>query len=63
MKYKFTQEEQEELDKAIELMEDPFAFENYCSACDNFQTDKCPFRNKVTFKTKWKQIHCNNFWD
>lgn len=52
-----------ELDEAVELLENPYSFEEYCNACDYFNTDKCPFKNKVSYMTKWKQIGCNNFWD
>lgn len=64
MKTKFTKEEQEDLDIAVEQMEDIYAFENYCGACDNFDDpDNCPFYNKVTFCTRWESIKCNKFWD
>lgn len=38
-------------------------FENFCGACDYFQTLDCPFISIVTAKTKWKDIGCRNFWD
>lgn len=63
MKTKFTNEEQEELDEAIELMDNPFAFEFYCEACDYFQTDECPFKDKVQYNTRWKMIKCDHFMD
>lgn len=63
MKTKLTNEEQEELDEAIELMDNPLAFEYYCRACDYFQTDDCPFKNKVQDNTQWRYIKCNHFMD
>lgn len=72
-------DEQEELDRCIEEMENPFAFENYCCNCDNFPGDliyqkreyaenKCPFKKRfengeLNGDTNWKQIGCQNFWD
>ena len=39
-------------------------FENYCSACDNFEDrNKCPFYGKVTPDTEYAQLGCKNFWD
>jgi len=38
-------------------------FENFCGACDYFQTLDCPFISMVTAKTKWKDIGCKSFWD
>lgn len=61
MKTKFTKEEQEKLDEAIELMDNPFAFENYCEACDHFETEDCPLKGKVTYDTQWELIKCKNF--
>lgn len=38
-------------------------FENYCGACDNFDTEDCPFRGKVDEDTYWRELPCDKFWD
>lgn len=38
-------------------------FENYCSACDFFESDDCPFKGRVDGNTEWKSFGCKNFWD
>ena len=38
-------------------------FEDFCGACDNYQTLDCPFMSYVTAKTKYKDIGCKSFWD
>lgn len=59
-----SKEDKEELDRCLEDMNNPYAFENYCSACDNFETDECPFNGKVNFDTKWKEeLNCDKFYD
>lgn len=55
--------DEEELDIAVELMNNQYTFEEYCSACDNFGTDICSYKDKVTDMTKWKEINCNSFED
>lgn len=52
----------EEIEEAYDAL-DPFSFEKYCGSCFNFQSDECPFIDKVTYDTKWKEISCNNFFD
>ena len=42
---------------------DIYAFEKYCGSCDNFNTENCPFYNKVCNDTEWKEIHCQNYWN
>lgn len=61
--FKMTKSLQREIDTIVELMEDPWAFEKYCGTCDNFQTDACPFRDRVDDETEWKKIGCKKFWD
>lgn len=53
----------EEIDQAQYELENPYCWESYCGACDNFETEQCPFKNKVCDITEWKQIKCNNFYD
>lgn len=53
----------DELHEAVENLENPYNWENYCTACDNFETENCPFKGKANIGTKWKQLGCNNFWD
>lgn len=38
-------------------------FENFCGACDNFQTLDCPFMTLVNSRTRYKEIGCRSFWD
>lgn len=39
-------------------------FENFCSACDNFRTDNCPFRERATLWSRWKEeFRCEHFYD
>ena len=59
-----SKEEQEELELAVETMDNPYAFENYCGACDHFGIpEECPFFEKVNDHTEWKKIKCIDFWD
>jgi len=62
-KVKLDEYEQEELRIATERMGNPYYFENLCGACDNFETDECPFIGKVTDITEWRKIRCTKFWD
>lgn len=39
------------------------SFENYCGACDNFETEECPFFGKVFAYTDRHKLRCENFWD
>ena len=58
--HKLSPEEFKELNDIM----DPYSFENYCGACDNFQTDNCPFKDKVFIDTEYKkEFNCENFWD
>ena len=38
-------------------------WENYCGACDYFDTDECPHQNHVDDITNWKLLRCDKFWD
>ena len=38
-------------------------FEEFCGACDNFQTLDCPFMTVVNNRTRYKEIGCRSFWD
>ena len=38
-------------------------FENFCGACDNFQTLDCPFMTLVNSRTRYNEIGCRSFWD
>lgn len=58
-RYKLTPEEEIN----AELVLDHTAFEKYCGACDNFNTEKCPRYGKVDEQTNWKTIGCDKFWD
>lgn len=40
-----------------------FYFESFCSACDHFDTQECPFYTEVFPSTKWKDVGCDNFYD
>lgn len=53
----------QEIDQAVKELENPWIFESYCGACDNFETDKCPFKDKVDDLTEWKYLPCDKFWD
>ena len=53
----------EEIKDAVEDLENPYNWEEYCTACDNFETEYCPFRDKVNIGTKWRKLGCNCFWD
>lgn len=49
-------------DKDIEMSQG--WFEDYCNACDHFETDECPFKDKVDYANNWKkEIRCNKFWN
>lgn len=60
-------------DPENERVLDPFAFEKYCGACDNFydpvtgykQTmfHECPFKGKVNEDTDWTLLNCKYFLD
>ena len=43
----------------IEDLLNPFSFENYCAACDWFETEDCPKLGKVYLSSE----ACENFWD
>ena len=56
------------------LDRDPWDWENYCGACDNFPGDEfhepspfifheCPRKSKVTVDTYCKHFSCPYFWD
>ena len=47
-KLNLSKEEQEEFDNYLNDMNDPYAFENYCGACDFFYSTECPHLNEVT---------------
>lgn len=48
----------------VRIVLDPYAFEDYCSACDNFNNpDECPFYRRVDQFTEWKTIGCEDFID
>lgn len=52
-----------EIEEANDAL-DPFSFEKYCGSCIFFNTDECPYYNKVCDITRWKiDIKCNNFFD
>lgn len=55
----------DEVQKAIREMENPFEFENHCGACDNFDTDNCPFKGKVDCETEYSlpPFRCKDFID
>lgn len=38
-------------------------FEDFCGACDNFQSLDCPFMTLVNSRTRHKEIGCRSFWD
>ena len=60
-KLNLSKEEQEEFDNYLNDMNDPYAFENYCGACDFFDSTECPHINEVTTETLWKSINCKLF--
>lgn len=58
----------------VENALDPYEWENYCGACDNFPGDglnepskfifnECPRKGQITANTCWKNFNCPNFWD
>ena len=52
--------------KEYEAEQDPWDWENHCSACDWFRNKKkCPHYNMVKNnpETYWRDIECKNFWD
>jgi hypothetical protein len=59
---KLTKEEMDEAYLEME-MHDLRTFENFCNACDNFDTDECPYRGKVDFSTRWVPLGCTKFID
>lgn len=59
-----SREDKEELEEHIELMENPYSFEDYCGACDRFgNPEECPFFEKVHSRTYWKSLKCIDFID
>ena len=52
--------------KEYEISQDPWDWENHCSACDWFgNKKKCPHYNRVKNapETYWRDIGCDSFWD
>ena len=52
--------------KEYEASQNPWDWENHCSACDYFGDAKnCPHYNMVKNnpETYWRDIGCKNFWD
>lgn len=63
-KLKLDKDQKEDLVNYIEDMNNPFAFENYCGACNYFGDRlQCPYFDFVHAKTKWQVFGCKNFWD
>lgn len=49
----------------VDRILDPFAFEKYCSSCDNFPYNnnphslhECPYPNQITYDTEWELLGC-----
>lgn len=56
----FNEDEVRDIQDAI----DPIYWEAYCGACDNFETDRCPFKGKVVDITRWEiDVDCKEFND
>lgn len=67
------QQMEKEVQQAL-IDRDPFEFENYCGACDNFPGDEfhepspfkfheCPRKGKINADTCWKHFNCPYFFD
>lgn len=77
MDNKEKRESKKQMDREVQqflLDNDPWEWENYCGACDNFPGDKfhepsqfifheCPRKGRVTVNTCWKNFNCPYFWD
>lgn len=44
-----------------------YGFEYFCGACDNFKTEKCPFKNIAKKDSLWRKndkgLGCTKFLD
>ena len=58
-----TEWKEDAVNEAMSFLGHLINFENYCSACDNFDTDECPYKGRVDYDTDWRVIRCNNFLD
>lgn len=47
----------------VDMTLNQFGFENYCGACDLFETDDCPYKDKVDEYTDWRNFGCKKFFD
>ena len=58
----------------INMIMDPFYFENFCMTCDNFPGDAanepspfafrpCPRKDKINAFTNWREFDCPYFYD
>lgn len=57
-----SKEDKEELEDAIEALNNPYSFEDYCGACRRFgEPDECPFFEKVHDHTRWADLRCEDF--
>lgn len=59
-KYPKDLQQMDEEDAEMFLVKD---WESFCGACDYFQKDECPFKDKVDYLTQYDHIGCKNFWD
>lgn len=59
-KYPKDLQQMDEEDTEMLLVKD---WESFCGACDHFQKDDCPFKDKVDYLTQYDHIGCENFWD
>ena len=59
-KYPKDLQQMDEEDTELFLNKD---WESFCGACDYFQKDECPFKDKVDYLTQYDHIGCKNFWD
>lgn len=58
-RYILSKEEEEEIEENNNI----FSFEEYCGQCIYFDTEECPFKDKVFSNTKYKNIKCSKFFD
>lgn len=57
-------------DPEVDMVLDPYAFEDYCGSCDKFpyntknderDIQQCPFKESVNEYTRWSRLGCTKY--